>query len=187
MQSAENALISAALDGNSKQVRFLLAQDPALAGSSIFSAAALGDAGGLAGCLARDPALIGDLGKTDALLVHETAREGRAAALQLMAELGFDLRIKGNNGETALHWACWHGQAEAVRALVSNGADLDARESQFKAPPIGWLAHGSQHCRNPAGDYPLAAEILLKGGAEVPAGITASVEVMAVLKRFGPG
>ena len=137
--------------------------------------------------LERHPTLIGDLGKTDALLVHETAREGRAAALQLMAELGFDLRIKGNNGETALHWACWHGQAEAVRALVSNGADLDARESQFKAPPIGWLAHGSQHCRNPAGDYPLAAEILLKGGAEVPAGITASVEVMAVLKRFGPG
>jgi hypothetical protein len=136
-------------------------------------------------CLERKPELMAALSHEERLFVHEAARQGRVAALELMQALGFDLGIKGETDTTAMHVAGWHGRAEALGFLIRQGCDVNAIETQFGGPPIGWVAHGSQSCRDPAGDYAAAAQALLGAGAKVPPGMPASPEVAEVLRRHG--
>jgi ankyrin repeat protein len=57
-------------------------------------------------------------------------------------------------GATALHWACWHGNADAVRALLDHGAPVDVRDAQYNGTPLDWAKHGSQNSWHRAkGDY----------------------------------
>src|SRR5262245_33232238 len=48
------------------------------------------------------------------------------------------LNRKDRDGATALHYAALHGQQEVVRWLVSQGADINARDARFGATPAGW-------------------------------------------------
>jgi ankyrin repeat protein len=133
--------------------------------------------------LARDPDLMAKLAPHDHRMMHDAAREGRTAALALMAELGFDLAARDDmDGATPLHWACLQGTAGAVKVLVEKGAPLDPDDARYHAPPIGWTAHGSLHTQNPAGDYVACARILISAGAKVPPHTQGSEEVMAVLR-----
>jgi ankyrin repeat protein len=135
--------------------------------------------------LRKEPQIVASLSDLDRLILHEAAQSGRAAALQLMGELGFNLGEADGDRVTPLHWAAWHGWPEAVRALVRAGVPLDPLDKSFNAPPMGWCAHGSQFGNNPRGDYAAVAEILVEAGAKVPPGTTASPAVMAVLKKHG--
>lgn len=47
--------------------------------------------------------------------------------LRLLVGAGADPNVRGFNDGTALHWACWHRDAEAVRILLAAGADPDIR------------------------------------------------------------
>lgn len=134
--------------------------------------------------LAAQPGLMEALTKDDRAMVFEAAREDRAGALTLMGELGFDLQLTGEGGETPLHMAGWNGNVAAMRALIAVGVDVNRREQRFGAPPMGWVAHGSLHHRNPKGDYPACAEALIGAGATVSADIVGSDEVMAVIRRL---
>ena len=40
-----------------------------------------------------------------------------------------DMNLQNKEGNTALIWACWYGRAKCVRALLSAGANPDARSS----------------------------------------------------------
>jgi len=115
------------------------------------------------------------------------AREGRAKALALMAEVGFDLTKPIQEAATPLHWAAWYGRADAVRVLLGAGSKLDLHDARFDAPPLGWCAHGSLHCCAPGGDYAAVAGALIAAGAAVAPGIEGSDEVMAVLRKSGLG
>lgn len=42
------------------------------------------------------------------------------------------------SGATALHYAAFSGHRSVVQELVSQGADINARDSQFGATPTGW-------------------------------------------------
>jgi len=134
--------------------------------------------------LRQHPGLLASLEKDERQLPHHAARAGRAAALELMEKLGFDLNVVSDEGERPLHWAAWHGQAAAVKVLISAGVEIDACDPHFHAPPIGWCHHGSTNCRNPSGDYAAVMEALIQAGATVPANDDASPEVVAVMKRY---
>jgi ankyrin repeat protein len=125
------------------------------------------------------------LSAEDRKVVLVAAQEGRANAIALMAELGLDLEVVGENGERPLHWAAWYGWLETTEVLIGRGVKLDVCDSRFSAPPIGWCAHGSQFCANAAGKYGEVMTRLIAAGAPVPAGTNGSSEIMAVLKQHG--
>ena len=45
---------------------------------------------------------------------------------------------------TALHHAAIDGDVALCRLLVARGADVDARDAEFEATPLGWARHGEQ-------------------------------------------
>jgi ankyrin repeat protein len=137
----------------------------------------------MARALATDhPELVPPRDPEDQMAVHQAAREGRTEALALMHELGFDLKVVGDQGETALHLAAWHGRLASLQSLLRAGAVVNAVESLYRATPLGWCAHGSLHCRNPTGDYGACAAALLASGASVPEGLHGSPEVEAAVR-----
>lgn len=146
-----------------------------------------GDAGESQRLLAGRPDLVNALSPADRSLVHEAAKRGLADALCLMGELGFDLETPGVDGERPLHAAALMGRAEAVRALVRCGVNLNPRDQRFDGVPLGWCVHGALHSRIPEGNYAGVAEALLDGGAEIPENSLSywaeCAEVMAVVRR----
>ena len=46
-------------------------------------------------------------------------------------------------GRTALHWACWKGNAAMVRFLIQRGADVNACEHEG-ITPLHWAIEESQ-------------------------------------------
>jgi ankyrin repeat protein len=79
------------------------------------------------------------------------AARGRADAVALLAELGFDVNARGRGDvpvestwETALHHAAGDGNVELVRLLISLGADVSARDERFNATPQDWALHFDQ-------------------------------------------
>jgi hypothetical protein len=55
-----------------------------------------------------------------------------------LAEAPRLLNMKDGDGATALHHAAIHAHQEVVRWLVSQGADVNARDERFGATPTGW-------------------------------------------------
>jgi ankyrin repeat protein len=72
---------------------------------------------------------------------------------------------------TLLHWAAWTGNIAAVRALIAVGADVNQRDREFGASPLGWAAHGSCECRNADDDYCTVVDLLRAAGATREASI----------------
>jgi hypothetical protein len=72
-------------------------------------------------------------------LVATAAANGRWDAVQLAAELGFD--VSARRDRTALHDAAGTGNLEMVRFLVERGADTTAIDDHFHAAPIAWAQY----------------------------------------------
>lgn len=137
------------------------------------------------GLLAENPDLFSRLSDHEQKIVSLAAQRGAADAIELMAEIGFDVNVQDSDGgATPLHWAAWQGQAAAAKALLRSGAVRDVLDSRFNAPPVGWCAHGSLHANNPRGDYPATMTALLEAGAKVPPNLEASPGVMRVVAQF---
>ena len=117
------------------------------------------------------------------LLAH-AARNNRTAAVRLMLESGLPVGVGGQHHGTALHWAAFHGNPDMIREILKFKPDLEATNNDFKATPIGWAIHGSEHgWYARTGDYPQAVELLLQAGAKRPAAIAGTAAVRAVLER----
>ncbi len=175
-----------AVRGGHKELADLLlergAADEAPPLDRFLGASMRGDRDSARGALSRNPDLLSTLQAEDKELAHQAARENRAGALTLMAELGFDLDVQDSlDGATPLHWACLQGAVEAVAVLIQNGVLLTLRDTRYDSPPIGWVAHGSVHFKNPQGNYAACAAALIEAGAEIPPTISASDDVMRII------
>jgi ankyrin repeat protein len=135
--------------------------------------------------LKKHPDVIRTLpGKADRLLLGAAFRRN-TRAVEMMLNAGWPAAVFGDYGQTPLHWAAFHGNAEMVRILLAHQAPLEAEEEQFKGTPLGWALYGSEHSwQRDKGDYPRTVEALLTAGAKLsrPAeDLEATEEVLEVL------
>jgi ankyrin repeat protein len=115
-----------------------------------------------------------------------TALRNNTEGIRLMLGAGWSADVRGDTGQTPLHWAAWHGNVAMVRELLRHHAPLEAQENEYKATPLGWTIHGSEHgWHRDKGEYGQTVEALLAAGAKAPKtdGVEASEEVLAVLRR----
>jgi Ankyrin repeats (3 copies) len=120
--------------------------------------------------LARDPSLLMSLTREAHGHLALAIFHGHFAAAELMLRLDFDPSAPGVDGGTALHAACWVGNAQMVERLIAHGGvPIDARDPTHQSTPLGWAAFGSVH-RNAAGaDYPAVIDRLVAAGADITA------------------
>jgi ankyrin repeat protein len=69
----------------------------------------------------------------------EAAKHGNAGEVRAIAHGHPDLiNQRDELGATALHHAAFGGHSDVVRALVEQGADVNARDDEFRGTPAGW-------------------------------------------------
>ncbi|HEY5399722.1 MAG TPA: ankyrin repeat domain-containing protein [Trebonia sp.] len=98
--------------------------------------------------LADHPELARELRQARPALVTWAAACGSPAAVEFLAELGFDVNARGRTDvpsdqpwQTALHKAAEDGNLELARTLLRLGADPDVRDQRFGSTPLGWARH----------------------------------------------
>jgi ankyrin repeat protein len=145
----------AATTGHADLVDYLVAHGappPDLPPAEAFVAAALaGDRERLGRLLAADPGLAASVRAARPALITWAAACGNPAAVEILAELGFDVNAKGRTDmpsdqpwQTALHKAAEDGNVELARTLLRLGADPDIRDKRFDSTPLGWARHFGQ-------------------------------------------
>jgi ankyrin repeat protein len=137
--------------------------------------------------LREHPTLVVELSPEEQRALPDAAWAGRADAVELMLELGFDPFTPGQDTGTVLHCAAWQGEVACARAVLrapSGAALVRHREPTHGGTPIDWCVHGASHCRNPRGDYPAVAEMLLDAGSDPPASLDgAPAKLRKVIER----
>ena len=86
----------------------------------------------------------------------EAAKSGNAETVRQLLTDGVEVDAKTKYGATALSFACDRGHLEIVRMLLDAGADINAEDKFYNAPPLGW-AVSNGHVE--------VVELLLKRGA----------------------
>jgi ankyrin repeat protein len=137
--------------------------------------------------LRENPGIIESMTPGDHRAITNAAWSGDARAVALMSDLGFDPRIEGHDGGTALHCAAWQGSPETVAVLLRRPDARDLipiKDSHYGATPLGWCFHGSRF-GNTSHDHAGVAKLLLEAGARPgPGPVEASPSVEAVLTRW---
>jgi len=97
------------------------------------------------------PGLADEVRSARPALLTWAAACGRPAAVELAAELGFDVNAKGRTDmpsdqpwQTALHQAAGDGNLELARTLLRLGADPGLRDHRFNGTPLNWARHFGQ-------------------------------------------
>ncbi len=130
------------------------------------TAAALGDEATLNSLAAAAPINPQSLSDDDRRKLVDAAQSNDLKAVTLMLQAGWPTDARGQHGGTALHWAAWHGNAGMVRELLRYHASIQDAKNEFKATPLGWATHGSEHgWHRETGDYPTTIALLRSAGA----------------------
>jgi len=87
--------------------------------------------------------------------------------LEFLLERGAEVSAQDKAGQTALHWACVGGQAEAARILIAHRAPLELKNS-YGGTPLDQAAWSAAHDELGI-DYLPVVEVLLAAGADVGA------------------
>ena len=137
----------AAADGNEEMVAALVEageRRSELTGRTALVAALLaGDRDRVDQIRADEPRLLDQVLAGEPGLVMRATNVGRADAVPLLVELGFDVDARVD-GATPLHWTGWNGDIATARMLLDLGADPTLRDDRFNATPQGWAEHASQ-------------------------------------------
>ena len=91
---------------------------------------------------AADPGIVAQARAQRPDAVLTAVEVGRASAVRLTVELGFDLHA--GHRHTPLHQAAYDGDVELVGLLLELGADPARRDHSFNATPLGWAEHNHQ-------------------------------------------
>jgi ankyrin repeat protein len=118
------------------------------------AAASGGDEEAARAALAGVPQIMAELTPADHAQLAQAIFFGRTAAAQLMLALGFDPLARGNDGGTALHMACWMGNAALADQLIARGVPINDRDPVHHSTPLGWAEFGAEHRRADGADYP---------------------------------
>ena len=107
--------------------------------------------------------------------VHFASGSGDVELVQLLLDLGADLRAEDPSGKTALHWAARGGHAAAAALLLDRGADLLGRD-RFRSTALHRAA---------AGGHVSVVALLLDRG--IPAGVSqAGLRPPGIQPRHSP-
>jgi hypothetical protein len=156
----------ASLYGNEEIADWLLehgARDELSPLDRFVAACTRGDRARAEAMLAAHPGLRAGLNPEHHLMLHRPAETGDAAVLETMLACGFDPGARDKDGVTALHRAAMGGHVEAVRVLVKHGAQVDAVDAMFSAPPLVWAVEGRHHARAGADHVGVARELIAAG------------------------
>ena len=94
---------------------------------------------------------------------------GQAVIVDFLVADGVDVDAKlksHGEGHTGLHVAAFHGQLDAVKALLRHGARIDAIDKTWKTPPLVWALTGWQRSGH-EGKYCEVVAALVAAGAAV--------------------
>ncbi len=152
----------------------------------LIHAAEAGDETSFQRILVEHPDLFRRLSANAARRIIGVATRDNAKALRLLLRAGWPATAAMDTGHTALHFAAWHGDVEAVQDLITHGASVHAVESEHGGTPLGWALHGSQHSwHRYQGDYPAVVRVLVAAGADatlLKEPLEATEEVLEVLR-----
>lgn len=134
----------------------------------LFAAAAAADKEQVKAVVTQHPELVKSLSDSDLGRVANFARDLKLESVEALLDVGFPIDGRGQEGGTALHWACWRGQQKLVAMLIARGAPLEDRRNNHNGTPLGWAVHGAAHGWQPdrQNDYPGVVKMLLDAGAE---------------------
>jgi len=153
----------------------------------LVQAAEIGDESRVEQILGHHPTLFARLSPFAARRIVGVAVRSNARAVQLLLDRGWPANAALDNGQTALHYAAWHGNLAMVRTLLAHNAPIHVFETQHGGSPLAWALHGSLHsweCTK--GDYPGVVQALLDAGAEIPKPerpLEATDEVLEMLRQ----
>jgi hypothetical protein len=115
--------------------------------------------------LSAHPGLRSELRPEHHLMLHRPAESGNAAVLETMLVCGFDPNAKDKDNVTPLHRAAMGGHVDAVRVLLGHGADVNALDGMFSAPPLVWAVEGRSNSRHRGSDHVGVARLLIAAGS----------------------
>jgi ankyrin repeat protein len=159
----------AELYGNHDIATFLLAHgatDELSPLDRFIAACARGDRVSAEAMLADRPSLRTELRPEHHLLLHRHAESGNAAILETMLACGFEPDARDKDNVTPLHRAAMGGHVDAAGVLLQFGADVNAKDGMFAAPPLVWAVEGREHAR-PGSDHVGVARVLIAAGSPV--------------------
>ena len=150
-----SAASMAATTGHPELVDYLIehgAPPLDLAPAEAFVAAVLAaDRVGLDRLLADHPGLSAQMRAARPALITWAAACGSSPAVEILAELGFDVNARGRTDvpsdqpwQTALHKAAEDGNLELARTLLRLGADPNVHDQRFDGTPLGWARYFNQ-------------------------------------------
>jgi ankyrin repeat protein len=153
--------------GHAEVLKVLLERAPPL--DRLLDALWCGDETRADNALATEPQLVARAPDRALRQVAHAARNNKAAAVRTMLRFGFPVTARAQHGGTPLHWACFHGNPEMIADVMRYDPPLDARDDDFKDPPMGWLVYGALHCwrGTSTGQHAACAPLLLAAGADV--------------------
>lgn len=146
----------------------------------------LGEEARAQGVRAEQPAVAAELTTAEQRSIAHAARNNDAAAVRLFLECGLPVDARGQHQGTPLHWAAFHGNHGMAQMLLHHNPPLEATDADFRATPLGWAIHGSEHgWYAQTGEYAATVDALLQAGARPPAQVGGSAAVREVLRRHG--
>jgi ankyrin repeat protein len=152
------------------------------------AATEVGDRAAVDAILSERPGLVATMSDAERRKLVTLAESNKTQSVSIMLAAGWPVGQRGHRGQTALHWAGFHGNAAMARDLLRYNPPLEVEEDEFHGTPLGWALHGSMYgWHKDTGDYGATVDALLEAGAKMPKRdrLDVSEAVRVALRRRG--
>jgi ankyrin repeat protein len=129
----------------------------------------LGDESTFQDYLLRNPDATKALSEAQRQKLPAAAQSNNTKAVQLMLGAGWPVNTPGEMGATALHWACFNGNAEMTRDILRLQPEIETKSREYAGTALSWaiFASGNGWHRSTA-DFVGTVRALLDAGAALP-------------------